>query len=140
MCRFTAILCKQLILFCGLYLNSCLLSLSFTVFYTLFLFWLIDWSPHLALHCFAKISSFVKRGVHFQTLLASELCTALGKPSTLLFILGTVSHVYWQMFPSSMGNVGSTLCLWGPQTLLQCGVFQNKKPTPGANHCHLSDQ
>ena len=40
--------------------------------------------------------------------------------------------------PSSMGNVGSTLLKALALFLLERGVFQTKKPTPGANHNPLS--
>ena len=69
-CRFMTILCKEVILFCGFYLKTCLQNLSFIVlYYFVFVFWiclLILLAQHRTGSFFGKMFSFPKRGISFQ--------------------------------------------------------------------------
>lgn len=67
----------------------------------------------------------------------AELCFTLGKPDTVICVLGMLSRVHSEMLQRSMRN-GVELCAPEALGLLQGSVFQNKKPALGANHRHLS--
>ena len=93
---------------------------------------------------FTKISSFIKRGISFQTLgcvFVTELCVALWKP-LLCCVYLACCHTSVDRGSKVLWETWVQLCTFEVLSLflLQCSVFQTKKPTLGANHCHLSAQ
>ena len=128
-----AILCKWPILFCGLYLSTCLSSLSFIVFYIYFVCWCISlcgW--HHTFSFLLSFFSFINRDLCMLSLsVVSDSLDPMGWRPPGIYVHGILqaSILEWVAISSSVWQI----C----QDLPQCSSFHRATQSSRA-HTHPS--